>query len=132
MLIQDHVGKLVIGHAEHGKIMRIDELFNPEQFNKEDFDVKEDLIFYMNNQPEFYRKHYYPAMCQFREYYEKDIKISPRAFGKLVERAYKMYISEFPLQGLNETLDKDIFEEVCSEIHKIELENVKAGHYDLD
>jgi NADH-quinone oxidoreductase subunit D len=26
----------------------------------------------------------------------------------------------------------DIFEEVCSEIHKIELENVKAGHYDLD
>lgn len=112
--------------------MRIDELFNPEQYKKEDFDIKDDLIFYMNNQPEFYRKQYYPTMCKFKECYDKDISINPRAFGKLVERAYNLYLKEFPVKGLNETLDKDIFEEVCAEIHKMELENIKQGHYDLD
>lgn len=132
MKIQDLVGRHVTGHVGHGKIMRIDELFNPEQYKKEDFDLKDDLIFYMNNQPEFYRKHYYPAMCKFKECYDKDIEINPRAFGKLVERAYNLYLKEFPIKGLNETLDKDIFEEVCAEIHKTELENIKQGHYDLD
>lgn len=112
--------------------MRIDELFNPEQYKKEDFDLKDDLIFYMNNQPDFYRKHYYPSMCKFKECYDKDIEINPRAFGKLVERAYNLYLKEFPVKGLTETLDKDIFEEVCAEIHKMELENIKQGHYDLD
>ena len=130
MLIQDHVGRHVTGHVGHGKIMRIDELFDPNKFKKDDFNLKDDLVFYMNNQPDFYRKHYYPAMCMFKEYYDNDKKINPGAFGKMVERAYKMYRNEFPVQGLNETLDKDIFEEICAEIHKTELENIKQGHYD--
>jgi hypothetical protein len=110
--------------------MRIDELFDPNKFKKDDYNLKDDLVFYMNNQPEFYRQHYYPAMCTFKEYFESDKEVNPRAFGKLVERAYKMYRKEFPVQGLNETLDKDIFEEICAEIHKTELENIKQGHYD--
>ena len=126
------VGKHVIGHVGHGEIMRIDELFDRNKFKKEDFDLKDDLIFYMNNSPEFYRKHYYPTICTFKECYDKDITVNPRAFSKLVEQAYKMYLKEFPVIGLNETLDKNIFEEICSEIHQMELENIKEGHYDLD
>jgi hypothetical protein len=111
--------------------MKIFELFNPEKIKKEDFDLKDDLIFYMNNQPEFYRKHYFPTMCRFKECYDKNIKVNPAAFGKLVEKAYKMYYQEFPVKDLNENLGKDIFEEICAEIHSMELENVKKGQYNI-
>ena len=110
--------------------MKIFELYDANNAKSEDFDLKDDLIFYMNNQPDFYRKHYFPTMLKFKKCYDKGQNVSPRAFKGLVEKAYNMYTAEFPVQGLAEKIDKDIFEKVCSEIHSTELENIKDGQYD--
>jgi len=112
--------------------MRIDELFNPDNFQLEDFDLKDDLIFFMNTEPNFYRKAYYPTMCTFKEYHDKGKNINPLSFKTLVEKAYKEYKKEFPVEGLENDISKEICEEICAEIHKIELENIKQGHYNIE
>lgn len=110
--------------------MKIFELFNPENFKKEDFDLKDDLIFYMNSQPEFYRKQFYPTMCKFKTMHESGKNVSPTAFKSLVEKAFQSYKNEFPVEGIEKSLTKEFMEEICAEIHKVELENIKQGHYD--
>jgi hypothetical protein len=112
--------------------MRIDELFNADNYKIEDFDLKDDLIFFMNSEPEFYRKSYYPTMCTFKEYHDKGKKINPLAFKKLVEKAYLEYSKEFPVEGLEKNISKEMCEEICTELHKIELENIKSGQYDIE
>ena len=130
MLIRDRVGKQDIGRVGHGNYMKIFELFNPDKFKDEEFDIKDDLMFFMNNQPEFYRKHYYPSMCKFKSMHEAGKKLSPAAFRPMVEKAYKMYTSEFPLESLDDTINKETCEEICTKVHSTELENIKQGHYD--
>jgi len=112
--------------------MRIDELFNADNYKIEDYDLKDDLIFFMNNEPEFYRKTYYPTMCTFKEHYSKGRKVNPLAFKGLVEKAYAEYSKEFPIEGLEKNISKEMCEEVCTEIHKIELENIQNGYYDIE
>jgi hypothetical protein len=104
--------------------MRINEMFFPatSESNPEkelEFDLTDDLIFYMNNEPSFYRKEYFPAMLKFKKYCEEGKQIHPRAFKKLVSKAFEQYQNKFQVEGL----------EVCAAIHKLESTNVKEGHY---
>jgi len=128
--ILDLVGRQDTGLVGHGEIMKIFELFNPEKFKDGDFDVKEDLIYYMNNQPEFYRKQYYPMMIKFKKHHECGKQVNPKAFIPLVKNAFEMYANEFPVETIRDGLKTEMCEEICAEIHKIELENIKNGHYD--
>lgn len=99
--------------------------------NKElGFDLKDDLMCYMRNDPEFYRKEYYPVIRKFAKYSKSGKTVAPRAFKSLVDNAYEGYQNKFPVEGMAPELSNEMCEDICNEIHRSELEYIKNGHYD--
>jgi hypothetical protein len=114
--------------------MNINELFGSEKDKEKDlgYDLKDDVIFFMNNDPEFYRKRYFPAMLKFDQYCKEGKQVSHRGFEKLVKEAYAIYQNKFPVEGLEQSLKDDMCEEICKEIHIREVKNCEDGVYDLE
>jgi len=104
--------------------------FRGEKKDMLGYDLKDDLICFMQNDPTFYRKEYYPVIHKFKEYTKSGKTVAPRAFEGLVKHAYECYQNKFPVEGLDPTLEADMCEDVCKEIHRIEEENIKKGLYD--
>jgi len=95
-----------------------------------DFDLIEDVIYFMNNDPEFYRKEYYPFMHKFKSYIDADKNLSPKVFQPMCQRAFKLYQNKFPQEGMELKLDKADFKDMCSKLHEKEMSNIDEGHYD--
>lgn len=89
--------------------------------NKKDedlgFDIADDLLFYMQNNDDVYRRHLYPQMLKHQHALKKG-KADNMLFGSAVHEAYKAYTKEFPIRKLPETLPSDIHEKVCLELYK--------------
>lgn len=114
--------------------MNIDELLpNRHEKNKKElgYDLMDDLMFFMNNDPGFYRKRYYPAMLKFDQYCKEGKDVSPRGFEKLVKEAYSIYKEKFPVEGLESQIDSEMCEKICRHIHEQELKNCEEGMYDV-
>jgi hypothetical protein len=94
------------------------------------YDLCDDMMCFMNNEPSFYRKDYFPVIHKFKEYVQAGKEVHPRVFENLVKKAYEVYQNKFPVEGLERTLDKDMLEQLCTEIHRSETENIENGHYD--
>lgn len=94
------------------------------------YDLCDDIMCFMNNESTFYRKDYFPVMHKFKEYVKAGKEVHPRAFEGLVKKAFENYKSKFPVEGLDEALDKEMLEKICNEIHRAEIDNIKDGHYD--
>jgi hypothetical protein len=111
--------------------MIIKELYdqNIEKKTELGYDLKDDLAFFMNNDPEFYRKRYFPTMLKLKKYCDEGKTVRPVAFSKLVMDAYNIYKEKFPVEGLQETLDEEMCEEVCKIIHQQETKNIEEGFY---
>ncbi len=133
MKILDLDGKLVIGHVGHGN-MNINELFGSDKDKKRDlgYDLKDDLIFYMQNDPAFYRKAYVPTMLKFDKYCKEGKQVSPRGFEKMVKYAYECYQNKFPVEGLEKDLAVEMCKEICETLHEQETKNCENGFYDLE
>jgi hypothetical protein len=114
--------------------MNIEDLLNNKSNQKKElgYDLKDDLVFFMNNDPEFYRKRYFPSAIKFDQYCKEGKKVSPNGFKKLVKEAYSIYKNKFPVEGLEKELSDDMCEEICKEIHSMETTNSKNGVYDLE
>jgi hypothetical protein len=115
--------------------MLTSELFNNtthEQKKDLGYDLKDDLMFFMNNDPDFYRKKYYPTMLKFDKYCKEGKSIRPHAFKSLVDEAYAVYKNKFPVEGLEKQLEQAMCEEICEAICEQETKNSKDGIYDGD
>lgn len=107
--------------------------FTPGKKDSKDslgYDLKDDLICFMQNDPTFYRKEYYPIIHRLKEYTEAGKSVAPKVFEKIVRKAYETYKEKFPVEGLESSLEKDVCEEICNEIHRFETEQIKQGRYD--
>lgn len=112
--------------------MNIDELLDDKKQGKKElgYDLMDDLAFFMNNDPEFYRKKYYPTMLKFNKFCKEGRRVGPRGFERLIQNAYESYRNKFPVEGLEPKLDKEICEKLCRHIHEQETKNCKEGMYD--
>ena len=114
--------------------MNIDELLDKKPQGKKalEYDLMDDLMFFMNNDPDFYRKRYYPTMLKFDKYCKEGRKVSPKAFEGLCKEAYESYRNKFQqVEGLEPQLDEEICEKICNHIHEQETKNCKEGMYDV-
>lgn len=114
--------------------MNIDELLpNRNEKNKKElgYDLMDDLMFFMNNDPDFYRKRYYPSMLKFEQFCKAGKTVSPRGFESLVKEAYGLYRDKFPVEGLEPSLDSEVCEKLCRQIHEQETKNCEEGMYDV-
>lgn len=101
--------------------MRVDELFSHNDDKKElDFDLIDDLIFFIQNDHNFYRTDYYPFISKFHKYLKSGAETSPSLFKNIVLRAYNVYRSKFNVDGLDDKLTIEQIKEVCNKLYNLE------------
>lgn len=103
--------------------MKIFELFGNELDSKIDFDLQDDILCFMHNDPEFYRKEYYPIHRKVIRILDSEREIDPIAFKPLVKKAYMHYKIKFPTEGLEEELSDNELEELCEKLLSFETEH---------
>lgn len=121
--------------------MRIRELLENKQFDdlefvkkdgdKEeiDYDLVEDLVYFMNNDDEMYRRHVYPAISKCLGDLKTNRKTSPSVFEKAVQECYKNYIQKFPIRDLKDSLEPKLFKEACKKLHEETCSHYEEGKY---
>jgi hypothetical protein len=110
--------------------MQIHELLPAEGNKQLGYDLKDDLMCFMHNDPTFYRKEYFPVIHKFKEYVEAGKMVNPRAFESLITRAYEQYQQKFPVEGLQPKLTKEMCEDLCKAMHEEETKHIEDGKYD--
>lgn len=93
---------------------------------KIDFDLVEDLTFFMNNDDDMYRRHVYPLITKCVSHIKAKQKIDPMIFKSSVSKCYEQYVEEYPIKELPETLE----DKTCKAICKKMLEDFKKHHSD--
>jgi len=143
--IQAHVGKHVIGVAGLGD-MKITELFNnpkkpiDQLLGKEKdhdidsdefkFDLGEDLIYFMHNNDDFYRRNLFPVLKVCKRKFDLGQGFSHRMFKPIIAKAYEAYKKEFPLRELQDSLEEEKCDAIAKEIYNTELGHMKDGKYE--
>jgi hypothetical protein len=96
-----------------------------------DFDLVDDVVFFINNDDIFYRKHAYPIIHTFEKKYKQGKKLSPKVFSNLAVQAYKQYQLKHPTNGLPDTLSNEHIENICNSLYKQERDHIENPGNDL-
>ena len=94
-----------------------------------DYDLPDDLIHFMHNDDDMYRRHFYPviAKCIDRIQAKKPTHLS--MFKPAVEKGYEMYVRKYPIKELSDDLEEKMCERICNKIHSEVIKDIKDGVY---
>lgn len=121
--------------------MRISDLLESKHFKQEDyvheteggreinFDLAEDLVHFMHNDDDIYRRHTYPAIARCIDYTDSKRKTNKDIFKPAVENSYKLYMEKFPIRELPNKLDEKLCDEICSKLHEEITQHINDGKY---
>ncbi len=121
--------------------MRIRELLEGKFFKDDDFvtktekgreinyDLAEDLIYFMNHDDATYRRHMYPNITKCIDISERKKKPAASIFKKAVEESYKRYIKEFPIRELPEDIEEELCNEICDKIRETVCKDIADGKF---
>ena len=99
--------------------------------NKElDYDLPDDLMYFMHNNDEAYRKHMFPAIVKCIKIIKRNKKPAASIFDKVVSECYNMYLKEFPIRELSENLDEENHKKICEKIRDEVYQHIKDGKYE--
>jgi hypothetical protein len=102
-----------------------------DEGNREiNFDLIEDLIFFMNNDDEAYRRHLHPAISNCIDRTEAKKKTSSKMFEKAIRACYTMYNKQYPIREIPDTLDEEVCKEACEKLHEEVCQHIKDGKYE--
>lgn len=117
--------------------MRISELFENASFdenkfiknNKEkqelDFDLVDDLIFFVNHDDEIFRKYTYAAIEKLKLVGKKER--SPSIFKDTIKNGYEKYIKLYPICSLSNKIKDDVLKKACRTMYDTILQQVISG-----
>lgn len=121
--------------------MRIRELLESKVFKDSDFvkhsgdkreldyDLVEDLMYFMNHDDDVYRRHLFPAISKLIDAADSKRKLNANIFKPAVESSYKIYINKFPIRELPDSIEDKICEELCSKMHEEVSQHISDGKY---
>jgi hypothetical protein len=121
--------------------MRIRELLEGKKFNDLDFvtkdqdgesinyDLIEDLTFFMNNDDDAYRRHLYPSLAKCLDQLKSKKNTTPSFFESAVENSYNDYCKKYPIRQLPSSIEKEMFEEICKKLHDDVCKDYEDGKY---
>ena len=124
-----------------GLKMRIRELLEGKKFNdlefvtqdedgtKINYDLVEDLAFFMNHDDDIYRRHVFPKVMRCVDDLNSKKELSPMIFKAAVEESYKNYLKKFPIRQLPSSLDEELCLEVCKKLHDDFRKDFDEGKY---
>lgn len=110
--------------------MRIDDLVQNDDMTLP-FDVVEDAIVFMRNDPQFYRKQYYPAVAKLADLFRAKKEINDKSvLGSMVDSGMNTYCKKYNLARS----PADIFtmqdrQAILDKITSEELKNIEQGDY---
>lgn len=121
--------------------MRITELIENKNFNdlqyvekttegnQINFDLPEDVIHFMHNNDEAYRRHLYPIIARCNHLQKKNFKTKPSILKPAVDECYKSYLKEYPIRELPTTLNKETLDKICEKLHEEIYQHIADGKY---
>lgn len=123
--------------------MRINELLESTFFRHEDFvepeedgkkkinfDLADDLVFFMENDDAVHRRFVFPAIADFVQLKKNNGSPKPTIFKPAAERSYKAYIKEFPLRELPDEIDEDVCKQVCEKLYDEISQQIEKGRHE--
>lgn len=93
------------------------------------FDLKDDLLFFMNHDDDSYRRHTFPTILKIKDQIDAGKKPDYKLFDKAVREAYNKYCDKFQIRELPNELDQSMLDEMCQHIYEEECGKIKDGHY---
>lgn len=109
-----------------------DKVVDNTESNQDDgleFDLVEDLVFYMNNDDDAYRRHMYPSILKCIHNIENKIPTKPSMFKVAVSECFKSYSKQFPVRGIPDELDEEQLSEICEKLHDDVCKHASEGKY---
>lgn len=94
------------------------------------YDVAQDLIIYMRNNPMFYRKHLYPALIDVQEAVKSGKQFNKRQLFPVIEKAIQGYVNRYGIKKRPEELmgERDKLDCITRLLND-EQENFRQGTY---
>jgi hypothetical protein len=136
MLEQGHKDFDIEISMDEDEEMKINEFFDKDQIKnlkigeELPYNVVEDIIIYMKNDPMFYRKSLYPAMVDVQEATKNGGKYNKKNMLTVVERAITEYIKKFNIKKRPSDLMNDSEKMECiNKILRDEVDNLRKGIY---
>ena len=109
--------------------MKIEDL-NLKIGDKLPFDVIEDLMVYMQNDPMFYRRHMYPKMIDVQEAVKGGGKVNKKDLIPMIDHAIASYVKKFNINKRPaDLLTTEEKMECISKLLKNEVDNFRKGMY---
>jgi hypothetical protein len=122
--------------------MRIRDLFENKDIDKDlqfikkdgdkreiDYDLVEDLAFFMNHDDDTYRRHVYPAIEDCLDGIRNKKKVSSSIFANAVKESYKNYIKKYPLRELPDDLEEELYTKACKKMREDVYTHHEEGKY---
>jgi hypothetical protein len=110
--------------------MKINEFTNMDTSASLDFDVVDDVMVFMKNNPKFYRRDYFPTMVELQKQVRNGEKVSPKnCLGPMIEKACESYCDRFKVKTKDTLLSDDDKNALVARIFDEEIENLRNGEY---
>jgi hypothetical protein len=95
------------------------------------FDVVEDVVVFMRNDPQFYRKSFFPAFSKVADLHRAGKPIDQnKCLGDMVERALEGYCKKFNVARMpDEIFNNDDRQAIIDRVFSEEMEEIKKGEY---
>jgi hypothetical protein len=110
--------------------MRIDE-FSTTDSTSLPFDVVDDVVVFMRNDPMFYRKNFFPAVSRIADMHRSGKTINQNeCLGNMVEQALQSYCRKFNIARMpDDIFNNDDRQAIIDKIFEEEMEQIKNGEY---
>jgi len=126
--ILDRVIRLDIGVVGNGD-MKLFELHNQDTEVKLPYDLAEDLYVFMKNDPQFYRKQYFPGLCQCSDRVKADQDPNlENTMRPIIKSAFESYADKFKVPS-HITLEQEDEDKVCEMISEEEMDTIRECGY---
>lgn len=95
------------------------------------FDIAEDTIIFMRNDPTFYRKTYFPAITRLADTHRQGKNIDPNILlMPMVEKGCNEYVKKYNIgMGPEEAYNNNDRTNILQRIYSEELEQIRNGEY---
>ena len=130
MLILAPDGKHVIGHAGHGDIMRLLEMFSPvggPRDDNQDIDWADDLKFFIDNDDKLLSNYIFPAVKKHEKYV--DHPMAYKIYMQPVKECLKVYLNTFEIDNAKNVFTNEVLEDVAKQMASRQTKHIMDGDY---
>ena len=94
-----------------------------------DYDLVDDLTFFMNNDDDIYRRLVYPAVQKCIGSIKNKSEVNHNIFNTATVESYKTYIKKFPIRELADELEEELCNKVCLKMKEDLIKQYQEGKY---